>query len=102
MITPKDEKVSWSEVKMIVKSSAGSVLQPSIGLTQDTLTYDDIDGAVVDLEFWYVETTTGDTKMSAGDGIKITGMPQAWEGAIVELLKGGERIASATLPTNFP
>jgi len=101
-ITPKDEKVSWSEVKMIVKSSAGSVLQPSIGLTQDTLTYDDIDGAVVDLEFWYVETTTGDTKMSAGDGIKITGMPQAWEGAIVELLKGGERIASATLPTNFP
>ncbi len=96
-ITPKDEKVSWSEVKIIVKSSAGSVLQATTTPLLDTGVY----AAVATPQFWYVEAT-GDTKMSAGDGIKLTGMPQTWEGAVVELTKGGERIASATLPTNFP
>lgn len=96
-ITPKDEKVSWTEVKIIVKSAAGSVLQASTTLGNDIGAYAD----PATPEFWYVEATA-DTKMSAGDGIKVTGMPQTWEGAVVELTKGGERIASATLPTNFP
>jgi flagellin-like protein len=96
-MTPKDEKVSWTEVKIIVKSAAGSVLQASTVLGADTGVY----ALVATPEFWYVEAT-GDAKMGAGDGIKITGMPQTWEGATVELTKAGERIASATLPTNFP
>ena len=39
---------------------------------------------------------------NAGDAIKITGMADTYEGATLELTKAGERIGSATMPTNFP
>jgi flagellin-like protein len=109
-MTPKDEKVLWSATKIIVKSSSGSVLTSATTLTADApATYDadgDADGDI-EVQYWYVETT-GDTKMSAGDAVKITGMDDAtntafdWRGATIELTKGGERIASIKLPTNFP
>jgi hypothetical protein len=96
-ITPKDRKVLWTEVKIIVKSSIGGVLDAATDLVADT------GGPYANTTaFYYVETTSGDNKMSAGDGIKLTGLSSSYEGAIVELTKGGERFASATLPTNFP
>jgi flagellin-like protein len=96
-ITPKDVKVLWTEAKIIVKSSTGSVLDPATDLLADT------GGPYANTSaFYYVETTSGDTKLGAGDGLKLTGLTQTYEGATVELTKGGERIASATLPTNFP
>ena len=102
-ITPKDVKVKWSEVRMVVKGDDGSLLNAATAPGADTGAYtgDDLVSAVV-VEFWYVEVTTGDTKLDAGDGFKITGMDSTYEGADVEFTKGGERIASATLPTNFP
>jgi hypothetical protein len=102
-ITPKDVKVKWSELRVIVKSESGSVLDPSSPVAADTGAYtgDDLVSAVIQ-EFWYVEVTTGDDKLDAGDGVKITGMDLTYEGASIEFTKGGERIASATLPTNFP
>ena len=109
-ITAKDEKVMWSEVRIIIKGSTGSVLQAASPLVLDAGAYDTdliITGAeganAVLVQFWYVETT-GDTKMGAGDAIKVTGMPTTpanWEGATIELTKAGERIAEATLPTDF-
>jgi flagellin-like protein len=96
-ITPKDEKVLWSEIRIIVKGSDGSVLQTAHDLALDgSVAYAD----PATPEYWYVETT-GDTKLGAGDAIKITGMPTSWEGASVELTKAGERIAEASLPTDF-
>jgi flagellin-like protein len=103
-MTPKDEKVLWSEVKIIIKSAAGSILNQAASPGDDaTATYDTDDvPANIAVEFWYVETTSGDTRMSAGDAIKVTGMTAAYEGASLELTKAGERIGSATMPTNFP
>jgi hypothetical protein len=80
-ITPKDEKVSWTEVKIIIKGADGS-----IKVTADVLTADPGAGGYVSpgaIEYWYVEATA-DTKMSAGDGIKVTGMDASYEGATIE------------------
>jgi flagellin-like protein len=97
-ITPKDVKVKWTELRIIVKGEDGSVLNQATTPAVDAGVY--VDPAAV--EFWFVEVTAGDDKLDAGDGIKITGMDVTYEGAYIEMTKGGERIASATLPTNFP
>jgi len=96
-ITPKDQKVLWSELKILIKGSTGSLLLTATSPGADTGVY--ADPAVI--QVWYVETGAN-TKMDAGDSIKITGMTTAYEGATVELTKAGNLIASATLPTNFP
>ena len=101
-ITPKDDKVNWIDVRIIVKSSTGSVFQSETTPVADTnpTTYDRDDTGGIDVEFWYVETG-GDVKMSAGDAIKLTGMPDTWEGATIILKKSGEQIGSIKLPTDF-
>ncbi len=111
-ITPKDDKVKWSELRIIVKGADGSVLNQATTPAANTGAYagDLPAGGPVVVEFWYVEVTAGDLKMDAGDGVKITGMTDGsgfvgeddYQGAMVEFTKGGERIASATLQTNFP
>ena len=101
-ITPKDDKVNWADVRILVKSSTGSVLQAETTLTDDaTAVYDrdDSAGAPV-VGFHYVETGS-DVKMSAGDAIKISSMTATYEGAQVILKKAGEQIGSITLPTDF-
>ena len=105
-ITPSDVKILWSELKITVKSAAGSILlsQNAVPIPLDgSAAYSVAVPPVV--ERWYVETVTLpslDTKMSAGDSIKITGMPTTFEGALVQISKGGQLIGSANLPTNFP
>ena len=102
-ITPKDDKVKWSELRIVVKGADGSVLNQATTPAANTGAYTGDDLATpVAVQFWYVEVTAGDLKMDAGDGVKITGMTDIYEGAMVEMTKGGERIASATLQTNFP
>jgi flagellin-like protein len=103
-ITPKDEKVKWTEVRCVIKSASGSILNTALAPTADTpASYNDPAGTGPGVvQFWFVETDAGDTKMSAGDAIKVTGMDVGYEGATVDLTKAGERIGSITLPTNFP
>ena len=102
-ITPKDQKVLWSEVKVIIKASSGSILNAATGPLTDLGAVYDTDAAdgTVTVEFWFVETG-GNLQMNAGDAIKVTGMADTYEGATLELTKAGERIGSATMPTNFP
>ena len=111
-ITPKDDKVLWSEVRLLIKGSDGSVLQTETTLTDDAGASYDRDGTVatgggvIDVEYWYVETGN-DLKMSAGDAVKITGLTAGdastddFQGAQVILKKAGEQIGSITLPTDF-
>ena len=102
-ITPRDEAVIWRDVRMVIKSSNGSVILPLTGLNaDDALAYDRGTDGQVDLQVWFVETTPGTSRMDAGDAMKITGMTADFEGAFVQVLRDGERIGSITLPTNFP
>jgi hypothetical protein len=99
-ITPKDDKVNWADLRILVKSDSGSVLQSESPLALDGSVAYDRSTATTSMEYWYVETG-GDVKLSAGDAIKITSMPDTWEGATVILKKSGEQLSSITLPTDF-
>jgi hypothetical protein len=101
-VTPQDEQVIWGELWVIIKSFNGSLLDASMKPTIDNPGGydDDIDGSV-DIEAWFIETQTGDVKMSGGDGVKLTGLTRAYEGATVDLIVHQEKIASFSLPTAF-
>ena len=100
-LTPKDEKVQWTEVKVAIKNSDGSILNSASDVTSDTSTYNVDPVAPGDVEFWYVDIS-GDAKVGAGDSIKITGMDNTYEGALIQIMKAGKIIGDTTLRTDFP
>ncbi len=109
-MTPKDEKVKWTEIRVSIKDADGSILNGASTVSDDgTSTYTTpATGATTDVLFWFVDIQ-GDGKVGAGDAIKITGMDNGdgtlgtndYQGALVQILKGGKIIADATLPTDF-
>ena len=107
-LTPKDEKVKWTEVRIAIKGSGGSILNQATAPLADgsVVPYPDISAPydpAVDVDFWFVDITAGDVKVGAGDSIKITGMNDAlYEGATIQILKAGKIIGDSTLPTDFP
>ena len=100
-ITPKDVRVAWESLFVVVFSSEGWALNPALQPRPDLNDYDDGADGNIDVEFWYVETG-GDTHLGAGDAFKITGTSLDYEGATILLEFRGNRIGSVTLPTNFP
>ncbi len=101
-ITPRDENVRWSTVAIVVISATGSTLDGPIAMRQDWGgPYDDYSDGWVTVEFWFVETT-GDVRMSASDGIRMTGLSRDYEGATIRLLRAGDTIGVIMLPLNFP
>jgi len=102
-VTPKDENVRWADVSIAIKTSDGGILLPNTPVSPDNRDFydNDFDGSV-DVEGWFVEITTGDDRLSAGDAIKITGMTIEYEGGFVQVLRSGRIIADSRLPTDFP
>ncbi len=99
-LTLDNQKVTWSTVRIFMKSMNGSVMHTVTELSDDsTATYDD--ESPIETEFWYVDVTIGDPKMTPGDSIKITGMDISYEGATLEILFENDIIGRITLPTNF-
>ena len=101
-ITPKDQKVLWSELKILIKGSTGSLLLTATTPTADPGAALYVAPLTVNGCYVYFVETGANTKLDAGDTVKIVSMSTAYEGATVELTKAGNLIASATLPTNFP
>lgn len=100
-LTLDNQKVTWNVVKVFMKSINGSVMHTATFMNDDaTGSYDD--ESPIDVEFWYVDVTAGDPKMSPGDSIKITGMDVYYEGATLEILFENDIIGRITLPANFP
>lgn len=99
-LTLDNEIVNWNVVKVFMKSINGSVMHTATNMSDDAAaTYHD--ESPIDVEFWYVDVTAGDPKMSQGDSIKITGMDIYYEGATLEILFENDIIGRITLPTNF-
>jgi hypothetical protein len=102
-VTPRDEDVLWVETTIAIKSNTGSILLPNMQLSHDNWgVYDDGSDGAVDVEVWFIETTTGDNRLSAGDAIKITGMTTEFEGGLIQILRSGRMIGDILLPTDFP
>jgi hypothetical protein len=95
-ILPTESEVPWSGLRVLVKSETGSVLLVATEPVADSGTYGDA------VEVWYVDTTGNRDRADAGDAFKVTSMSEDYEGATVEVLRVGERVASTRLQTDFP
>jgi hypothetical protein len=100
-MTPNDANVMWISLVVVIKSADGSVLLTQTVPLPDGGSYDDASNGWVDVEIWYVDTDS-DMFVDAGDAMKITGMDDTYEGALVDLTYLGNRAGSVTLPTDFP
>jgi hypothetical protein len=102
-VTPDLALVTYSDIRVIVKDSSGSVLIPSTKpLADDPDDYDDGSDGTVDVQVWY-DSITSTTIMFEGDSFYLTGLTDTdYEGALVEIWHNDRRIGSTTLPTNFP
>jgi hypothetical protein len=99
-ITPDLVLVSYTDVRVIVKSADGSVLITATEpLPDDSSDYDDGSDGTVDVQVWYDSFTT---IMVEGDSFKLTGMTDAYEGATVQIMHNDRLIGSTILPTDFP
>ena len=96
-VTPGESVVEWSDVKVTIKSAAGSVLLPLTSVREDTGTYGS------DVEVWYSDTTGQRDRLDAGDAILITGMEASeYEGGYVYVFLEDERVGDTVMPTDFP
>ncbi len=101
-VTPKDEKARWTDVKVVVKSADGSVLNELSQLQPYPTDITDSGVGDADIQLWFVDAT-GDGIVSAGDKILVTCMNgRQYEGALLQLVTGGHLIGDARLPTDFP
>ena len=101
-VIPDNFKLVWGDVFINIRSANGSLLQPRSALAPDnSAMYDNNDADGIDVELWYVETSTSNNNVGGGDSIKVTGMDPSYEGATIQMTKAGELIALVTLPTNF-
>jgi hypothetical protein len=92
---------SYTDIRVIVKASDGSVLIPATKpLANNPSNYDDGSDGSVDVQVWYVSITFGSI-MFAGDSFILTGMTDAYEGAMVQIMHKDRQIGSTTLPTDF-
>lgn len=102
-VSPRGERVLWDDTRLVIEASDGRVLHERVALALDEpATYDNGSDGTVSVQFWYVETISGDVDMDGGDGIKITGLTEEYEGATVRLTRHGETIGSVVLPMDFP
>jgi len=101
-LTPKDERVRWVEVRVVVKSSVGSILNEGSELHRyDPSAITDGGFGSADVQFWF-EDVKGDGVVGPGDNIMVTGMDALqYEGALVQMLKDGKIIGDTSLPTYF-
>lgn len=99
-VKPDLALVSYEDIRVIIKASDGSVLIPATEpLPDDPSDYDDGSDGTVDVEVWYDSYTI---IMVEGDSFILTGMTDAYEGALVQIMHKDRLIGSTTLPTNFP
>ena len=96
-IHPKDERVLWPEVMILVKGADGMEMDAPTAILPDAGDYTDPPST----EFWY-EDVDGDKRFSAGDTIRVTGMDIDYEAAHLQLRRVGRVIADVLFPTEFP
>lgn len=103
MLTPRDETVDWSDVRIVIKSNDGRVLNTlTRPLPDDPDAYDDGTDGSVDIQFWYDTSIPDSMVLGAGDTIRVTGMTVAYEGGTFEVWYQGRQIGDSLFPTDFP
>jgi hypothetical protein len=94
-INPNTAMVPWMEAYVSVKGADGSVLMISTLPSRDSGLYG------TGPEVWYQEVSGSPDRATVGDGLRITSMDRAFEGATFQVTRQGEVLATASLPGTF-
>ncbi len=102
LVTPRNTMALWAGVVIVVMSRDGMILLTRTPLLPDNPSdYDDATNGWVDVEGWYIDTST-DLFIDEGDAIKVTGMDDRYESSTLEIIFMGDVIGTIRLPTDFP
>jgi hypothetical protein len=100
--TPDDQRVRWENLRIIIKSQDGTVLNVATPPEpNDPSRYSEGNLESLDAQFWYVDRDS-DRIVDPGDQIIITSLIPEYEGSFVVIIKFGETVGTFTLPQSFP
>lgn len=103
-LRPKDQTISWEEIKVSVKDQAGRTLFKNLKVFRDNPSnYDNALDGRLDVETWFIKMVENPNnyKIEAGDTLKITGLTSDYMRAKIVIKFNGDQISSLTLPSDF-
>ncbi len=101
LVTPRNTMTLWAGVEILIFSRNDMDLMRTPLLPDDPSNYDDATNGWIDVEGWYIDTST-DLFIDEGDAIKVTGMDDRYESSTLEIIFVGDVIGTIILPTDFP
>jgi hypothetical protein len=101
-VTPKNEKIRYSKVRVTIDSWEGSLMvERAVPMPEDP-TGDSQDGGIV--QIWY-SGNNKNGRLDAGDVVRISGITTDYEGALVQFFDqtegSGRIVADLLLPLEF-
>lgn len=102
-VTPEDEPVPISELRVKVLGPDGTVLQKQIRVRPFDVSklYDGSDGSRT-VQAWYVNEDGDKDNIGDPDLIRVSGLSDAFERGVVRLMIDGRTIGTVELPASFP
>ena len=101
LVTPRNTMTLWAGLEILIFSRNGMDLMRTPLLPNDPSNYDDATNGWIDVEGWYIDTST-DLFIDEGDAIKVTGMDDRYKRSTLEIISMGGVIGTIRLPTDFP
>ena len=96
-LTPKDDRYEWSELRISITSENGTIIFKNVKPTpNDPSRYST--GAHPQIEVWYIDSFMEAGNIDPGDLIKVTGISEDLQFAIVKLKLNGRQVGSFSVP----
>ncbi|MCK5414689.1 MAG: hypothetical protein KAJ35_04845 [Thermoplasmata archaeon] len=96
-LTPKDGRYVWSELRISITSEDGTVIIKNVKpIPDDPSRYST--GTQPQIEVWYVDSFAETGEIDPGDSIKVTGISEDLQLAIVKLRLDGRQAGSFSVP----
>ena len=96
-LTPKDGRYEWSELRISITSENGTIIFKNVKPTpNDPSRYST--GAHPQIEVWYIDSFMEAGNIDPGDLIKVTGISEDLQFAIVKLKLNGRQVGSFSVP----
>lgn len=96
-LTPKDGTYVWSELRISITSEDGTVIIKNVKPTPDDPSRYST-GTHPQIEVWYIDSFAGTGEIDPGDSIKVTGISEDLQFAIVKLKLNGRQVGSFSVP----
>ncbi|MCJ2541147.1 MAG: hypothetical protein LN414_07760 [Candidatus Thermoplasmatota archaeon] len=96
-LTPKDDRYKWSELRISITLENGTIILKNVKPTADDPSRYST-GAYPQIEVWYIDSFMGTDDIDPGDSIKVTGISEDLQLAVVKLRLFGRQVGSFSVP----